>query len=372
MSGWPILDVAIGLSFIYLLLSTICSTITEGITTQLRSRSKYLERGIASLLGDKPEAKEEFYAHPLIQTFSNGPGDSVFRKLTRKVKKKTEVRADQRPSYLPGDKFAAVILQMKDAVDKDGKTVYPELQKIVNQVAGAATGKGTAEQIEAVQLWYDQVMERVSGWYKRHAQAWVRFLAVVVVIVLNADTLHIGNLLWSDPTVRQMAVEQAKVRVRQPAPETAAIEYSDTDETLPDEPPAEIGKSGDSSDKYYGLTGEQWELLQKVVGWDEDYGELKQRLQDVQARNAEAKLAKEEASKQGQSAPPQAEITSEMGVYFGWFGYLLQRHLLGWLLSMVAVSLGSPFWYGLLNRLVNIRNAGQAPATEAPGKEKKE
>ncbi|MBZ5574657.1 MAG: hypothetical protein LAO09_22605, partial [Acidobacteriia bacterium] len=81
MSGWPILDVAIGLAFVYLLLSTICTALTEGITTQLRSRSKYLERGIATLLGDAKGAKDEFYSHRVISSFTNGEGDSVPRKI---------------------------------------------------------------------------------------------------------------------------------------------------------------------------------------------------------------------------------------------------------------------------------------------------
>jgi hypothetical protein len=395
MSGWPVLDVAIGLVFIYVLLSTICSSLTEGITTQLRSRSKYLERGIATLLRSnektddegtpaaKPDAKapsdaktaadpkEAFYAHPLIQTFTHEEGDSVFRKIGRKVMK-SPPRADQRPSYLPGDKFAAVVLQLKDRVDAEGKALYPELRKTVEDVLGTIQNKDEAAQIKAVQLWYDQVMERVSGWYKRHTQVWVRMLAIVVAVGLNADTLRIANILWKDPTVRQEVVEKAKARAQQPPPETASIEYSDAEETLPDEVPDEIGKTGDSSDNYYGLTQDQWQTLQQLVGWDEDNATLTSRLQEAQAHNQQVKLAQEDAKKQGTEAP-KTKGESELGVYFWWFGYLLKRHWAGWLLTVTALSLGAPFWYSLLNQLVNIRNAGKPPAKEketAAGTEK--
>ena len=380
MSGWPVLDVAIGLAFIYLLLSTICTSLTEGITTQLRSRSKYLEKGIATLLRSKGKAggggtstgkpdvktpadpKEAFYAHPLIQTFTHGEGDSLFRKIGRKMMKRP-VRADQRPSYLPGDKFAAVVLELKDKLDEEGKALYPELWKTVEDVLAMTPEKDKEAQIKAVQLWYDQVMERVSGWYKRHTQVWVRLLAIVVAVGLNADTLHIANILWKDPTLRQEVVEKAKVRAQQPPPETASIEYSDAEETLPEEAPAEIGKTGDSSEKYYGLTEDQWQTLQQLVGWDEDNGVLTGRLQDVQARNQQADLAREESKKQGTEAP-KAESESEIAVYFWWFGYLLKRHWAGWFLTIAALSLGTPFWYSLLNQLVNIRNAGKPPAKE--------
>ena len=39
----------------------------------------------------------------------------------------------------------------------------------------------------------------------------------------------------------------------------------------------------------------------------------------------------------------------------------LDQHLIGWLLTMLAVSLGAPFWFDMLNRLLSIRGAGRAP-----------
>jgi len=351
MSGWPILDVAIGLCFVYLLLSTVCTALTEGITTQFRSRSKYLERGIEALLGTAAGATEEFFSHPLIATFSNREGDSVTRRAYRAIAGKfkavkTTVRADQRPSYLPGDKFAIVVREMVNRKGAEGQALYPELTKAVNTVLHGVERDG--DEIKALHEWYDQVMERVAGWYKRHAQVWVRIFAVAVVVALNADTVHITNVLWIDPTVRQEAVEQAKARLRQPPPETASIGYTDSDETLPDEPPEQIGTTGDSSDKHYGLTSEQWQLIQKLMSWSEDTDRLQQNLDTLRAANS-----------QRQATQPQA---SEFPVYRAWVGDVLRRHGIGWFLSMVAVSLGAPFWYSALNRLVNIRNAGSAPA----------
>jgi hypothetical protein len=39
------------------------------------------------------------------------------------------------------------------------------------------------------------------------------------------------------------------------------------------------------------------------------------------------------------------------------------EHLLGLTLSVFAISLGAPFWFDLLNRLVNLRQTGVKPAT---------
>jgi hypothetical protein len=39
----------------------------------------------------------------------------------------------------------------------------------------------------------------------------------------------------------------------------------------------------------------------------------------------------------------------------------LSRHGLGWLLTALAISLGAPFWFDILNKVVSIRAAGKAP-----------
>jgi hypothetical protein len=38
-------------------------------------------------------------------------------------------------------------------------------------------------------------------------------------------------------------------------------------------------------------------------------------------------------------------------------------NLCGWLLTAIAVSLGAPFWFDLINKFINIRMVGQKPLT---------
>ena len=67
---------------------------------------------------------------------------------------------------------------------------------------------------------------------------------------------------------------------------------------------------------------------------------------------------------------PSKDETEALGSVLGWktntmpadtLGWL--ERILGWTLTMIAVSLGAPFWFDILNKLVNIRNAGNKPAT---------
>ena len=75
MPTFPILDVAIGLSLIYLLLALSCTTLNEMIAGVLKLRSRNLEKGIGRMLGD-PALKSALYTHPLIRSLANASGTS--------------------------------------------------------------------------------------------------------------------------------------------------------------------------------------------------------------------------------------------------------------------------------------------------------
>ena len=69
MFGSEILEVAIGMGVLYLVLSLICSAITEAIARAFAMRSSTLRSGIHNLLSD-PYGKgftKDFYNHPLIK-----------------------------------------------------------------------------------------------------------------------------------------------------------------------------------------------------------------------------------------------------------------------------------------------------------------
>lgn len=74
-----------------------------------------------------------------------------------------------------------------------------------------------------IEQWFDHEMERVSGWYKRNAQKWALAFAVLLVALMNADTITLGRHLWHDPKLRDaiVTVTQAEIQARaspSPAP----------------------------------------------------------------------------------------------------------------------------------------------------------
>ena len=86
-----ILEVAIGMIFMWLVLSIATMTVQEWIASYLKWRAKDLEAAVQRLLGDKTWA-EQLYKHPLIAGLSKKVGN--------------------KPSYIPANKFALALLDI--------------------------------------------------------------------------------------------------------------------------------------------------------------------------------------------------------------------------------------------------------------------
>ncbi|MCP5108551.1 MAG: hypothetical protein GY950_34520 [bacterium] len=71
MFGSTILETAIGLIFVYLLFSLICSGIREWISALMKVRAKTLKKGIEGFLEDE-ELVKRIYNHPLVRGQESG------------------------------------------------------------------------------------------------------------------------------------------------------------------------------------------------------------------------------------------------------------------------------------------------------------
>ena len=199
MLDLPALDVAIGLVFVYFVLALVCSAINEGIASYLHWRAKDLERGLRQLLGQE---EASFRAHPLIASQVD-----------------PSRRGSAYPSYISSRTFATALLGLGYAAENlTGKerTIDESLAAITDpDLKAALTALYHRAQRDAVafrqsvEQWYDDAMERVSGWYRRRVQKVLVVLSLLVAFVLNADTLHIAKGLWKDPSVRSALVKQA-------------------------------------------------------------------------------------------------------------------------------------------------------------------
>jgi hypothetical protein len=105
MFGLPILEVAIGLSFVYPLLALICTAANETIAAITKRRAGFLEKGIYSLLGDDPDLTKKLLEHPLVASLAPKKGAL--------------------PSYLPASKFALALMDVLIGKGKEADDAQP-------------------------------------------------------------------------------------------------------------------------------------------------------------------------------------------------------------------------------------------------------
>lgn len=288
MSLGPAIDVAIGLIFVYLTLGLITSALQEIVANFLSSRGKTLRDALLKLLADGDESSEFFqnvFGHALVQGMSR----------------------NQLPSYVPSRNFALAII---DTLSQGGQ--LPVFAQVEEGVAALPPGRArqsltvliceASGDINALKAsiadWYDGVMDRLSGDYKRSAQLFALISGLVLAIGLNVDSLNIAQTLWSNDTLRANVA-------------AAAQAYGAMNVTLP---------TSQLNDALAQLTN-----LKLPIGWDvADWNGFLAYMMKTGA------------------------------------GGLLTI-LAGWTITGLATSLGAPFWFDLLKNVMNVRSAGPKP-----------
>ncbi len=67
---------------------------------------------------------------------------------------------------------------------------------------------------ENIETWFNDGMQRVSGWYKRHVAVRQAIIAFLLAAAMNIDALQITQTLWREPTLRQSLAASADAVAR--------------------------------------------------------------------------------------------------------------------------------------------------------------
>ena len=213
MFGSAILEAAIGLILIYLFLSLVVTAVQEAIAAHLRWRAENLYDGVRELLCDPKDKQgfaEKIYEHPLIYSLSKGP--------------------EGKPSYIPSRTFALALLDLIHPTDATQprelatirtaiKKLPPALQQSLTVLLDESGDNLERFKVE-IEEWFNGSMERVSGWYKRHSQAMLLWLAIGTVVLFNVDSLELAHRLMRDPALRSALVAQAEQAAKVPVGRT--------------------------------------------------------------------------------------------------------------------------------------------------------
>jgi hypothetical protein len=311
MFNSDILEVTAGIIFVFVLFSTICSAVREWIEAMLRTRAAYLEYGIRELLQDRlgEGLAKEIFTHPLIAGLYTGDYQAG------KSGPKPPWSGKTLPTYIPARSFAVALLDITarslkpDAKNADGQIAAPTIEQLRANVANlgnaqvervlltAIDSSQDLTQVRAnIEAWYDSSMDRVSGWYK-HSTHWVIFwVALVMAVGINVNTITITDYLYRHDAERSAII--------------STIEKTAADNTAPD---GEYRKAMD-----------RLEAIHLPMGWTDGWGAPRTRSE----RNAQ-------------------DISVWQDIF---------APVLGWLLTAFAATLGAPFWFDLLNKVMVIRS----------------
>ncbi len=188
-----------------------------------------------------------------------------------------------------------------------------------------------------LEAWYTGGMDRVSGWYKLHTRRVLLVVGLLVAVIFNVDTLSIVTQLSRSAELRKSLADAATQVVETKRFNGVEIQVNEGDVKIAQDDLKKFA-SGIMAYEKQGLPIGHSCLSPAEVGTDS-------RLKAVIGRcwlNIRATAA----------------------------GDWLVK-VLGWLVTGLAVSLGAPFWFDLLNRLVDLRGAGKRPdptAEPAPAK----
>lgn len=311
MFGLDMLDVMIGLVTVYLSFGIACTAFVEAISSIADMRGRNLRNGLSEFFkgaiskerGEEKSFVDAFYAHPLVMTLSKGNKG--------------------RPSYIPTEIVGRVVASLLNDSD-----TADSLKETLEALPGSKPGDNRIKDLlldfyiqtkgdvigfrDKVEEHFDLSMDRVAGWFKRKTQYVAIGVSIVLVGFANVDSIDIASSLTSNPEARAALVQSAeKILTQKQAIEAQLEKTSNLTKTSLDA----VKKKTEEAQSAYDNAVSKLEQTGLKLGWEKE---------------SERKI--------------------------DWFSKIV-----GILVSALAVSLGAPFWFQILQRFMQIRGAGATP-----------
>lgn len=383
------LDVVIGLVFIYLLYSLLATVLSEIIATLLALRAKNLKEAIDRMLNDEQENSliarlwDSFKLtknpkNPVVNAFYENPeikylGSSGIFKTPSNFNSSSFSKTIM--SLLFGkDKLTGDIIESKinnliiDGIDEKGKVVK---KKIDDATAGYIRGlwleaQGDVDKFKLqLEGWFDRTMQQTTEWYKRKIQIVLLVLGFFMAWFFYADTFLIVKNLSTDKDAREQMVSMANAYVEN---NKSIVDGSAVKDSL------EFTYSKQKLDSLLEIKKQLDADIAKANniigsgGWPPD------TVYVASDRKTHERTYKPMIDGKSLSHEDKLVTNGKIGFSFweklGYFFRLFYHHFFGFLVTAIAISLGAPFWFDMLNKLVKLRTSkkdesgGNTTATE--------
>jgi len=172
------------------------------------------------------------------------------------------------------------------------------------QIKAKSTEEGINILRSEIEQTFNNSMERASGVYKRNAKGVALLIGFAIAIIANADTFHMISRLSKDTAIRTAIVNNAGQIVERNNSQDLQLLRDETDRALTN--------------------------VSLPIGWNQH------------------------------NLDQQIYVVTNNKKSFHWVNFLIT--VAGWFISGIAISMGAPFWFDLLSKVVNVRNSGKKPA----------
>lgn len=223
MTGSTALDIFIGLIFIYLTYSLLTTVIVESIATKIGLRARNLQQAIVRMLSDKEikgldglkrlrNSEEGLEENSLAKEFYNAPG----------IKYLAANNHYKKPSSFSGELFSQNLIYILSNKGT-GDNIFDKITNSLNLQTNNSNNEtleylrflleesnGDLEKLKAKLIhWFDETMERATGWYKKKIQVWLFWFGLLIAMIFNVDTFQIVEKLSVDKKARDQFVQLA-------------------------------------------------------------------------------------------------------------------------------------------------------------------
>jgi hypothetical protein len=374
------LDVVIGLVFIYLLYSLLATVLAEIIATNLGLRARNLKEAIDRMLNDENTKVKSVWEPGWFWDKIVRIGDSI-----RLMKNPKNVHVNnfynhpeikylgssgifRNPSSFKAVSFSKTMMYILNGSGPiDPAKIEAELKNSAPQILGKETASyvlslwedsyGDVSRFkQQLEAWFDRTMEQATEWYKRKIQLVLLVLGFLFAWVFNADTLVIVRKLSNDKSAREQMVNLAEAyqQNNKQAPEsvkaflnrTESIEYSKKLDSLLDV----RKKLDEAAANANTLLGTFCWLPDSILVKVDPITQTK-----VYPVGIEKEIVPHDKPSKGLTGSYYLRFdTGDKWAYS--FG-IMRKHIFGFIITAIAISLGAPFWFDLLNKMMKLRSS---------------
>ncbi len=154
---------------------------------------------------------------------------------------------------------------------------------------------------EKLEAWFDSNMDRLTGALKKkYVRPLTFWVGLIVVVMLNVDTLQVASYLYDHKAETARFADRAQM------------------------------------------------AAQHIEIMSQDSNKVRQITAVVDSMRA--------------TVPPNMPMGWTDSQQANWM-LTIRQHAIGWLATVMAIMLGAPFWFDLLNKIANLRGSGSRPAS---------